>query len=424
MPAEFTQVPLSSLAVGTVLSSPLFDCGSDRQLLLAKGIVIDEHLFQKLVQRGITQVSISKRDHAALTSGKPQGIRSKAEDHQYSAVSLQTAGSDSVEADMQSGEFRTEIESETERPLLQKTDRYDKDAIEGEIQQREECVTYVENLFGKLIQGDGTDTAVLTDLCRKSIQAVISDKDLFLCLGINPYNSEYPSRHSMHVSSVAISIGVVLGLDDQSLIDLGTGCLIHDVGMLKLDQGLYRCKRKLKARDLGALSEHPILTMDALACPGVQLSRIARIVAYQIHERCNGSGYPRGAKAEELHSLSKIAAVADAYVGLVSQRWHREALMPYHAIKKLLDSIPTGLYDPKAVRGLLNAVSLFPLGSFVETNDGQIARVVRSTGETYMQPIIELWNEKHRQFEPDLVNLTQDPSIQIKRAIARLPQER
>ena len=87
--------------------------------------------------------------------------------------------------------------------------------------------------------------------------------------------------------------------------------------------------------------------MDSLACPGVRLTRISRIVAYQIHERCDGSGYPRGMVGDDLHVLSKIAAVADAYVGLVSNRWHRKALMPYYAMEKMLHSIPQGLFDPK-----------------------------------------------------------------------------
>jgi HD-GYP domain-containing protein (c-di-GMP phosphodiesterase class II) len=157
--------------------------------------------------------------------------------------------------------------------------------------------------------------------------------------------------------------------------------------------------------------------MDAISCSSARISPVAKVVAYQIHERCNGSGYPRGTNGDQLHVLSKIAAVADAYVALLSNRWHRPGMVPYYAMEKMLKDIPTGLFDPKAVRGLLQAVSLFPLGSFVETDDGRIGRVVRATGETYMQPIIEFWNQKHRQYEPDLVNLTEETDIKIKRAL-------
>jgi HD-GYP domain-containing protein (c-di-GMP phosphodiesterase class II) len=109
--------------------------------------------------------------------------------------------------------------------------------------------------------------------------------------------------------------------------------------------------------------------------------------------------------------------VADCYVGLVSNRQHRRALMPYYAIEKMLKTMPRGLYDAKVLRGLLHAMSLFPIGSCIELTDGRIARVVRSTGETYTQPIVELWDTKHRRYEPDLLNLKTEKQLKIRRAI-------
>ena len=162
------------------------------------------------------------------------------------------------------------------------------------VKQREQQINYVEGLFVSMLAGSAAEADGLGDVCRDSLQSIVADKDLFLCLGLNPYDADYPSRHSLHVCTVALSIGVTLGLDDASLADLGTGCLIHDVGMMKLDHRLYKAKRRLTQKELYLLADHPVHTLDALACPGVQISRVARIVAYQIHERCNGTGYPRG----------------------------------------------------------------------------------------------------------------------------------
>ena len=243
------------------------------------------------------------------------------------------------------------------------------------VKQREQQINYVEGLFVSMLAGSAAEADGLGDVCRDSLQSIVADKDLFLCLGLNPYDADYPSRHSLHVCTVALSIGVTLGLDDASLADLGTGCLIHDVGMMKLDHRLYKAKRRLTQKELYLLADHPVHTLDALACPGVQISRVARIVAYQIHERCNGTGYPRGRRADDIHPLAKIAAVADAYVGLVSKRSYRPGLMPYHAMTKLLESIPLGFFDSKAVRGLLHSVSLFPIGSFVKLDIHRTARM-------------------------------------------------
>jgi len=417
MTSDFVTIAVSQLTNNSILSSPIFDYSSARTKLLGKGVEISPEIVSQLSSRGITQVVVSKRDFAAMQAGTPQGTRHKVSDHQYPQSTNLTERSRGVDEQIDQSNFDQNVEpsaeDRVERLGPQRTGHYDSQQMTEAVRERETQVSYVENLFASMIKGAATETDQLADVCRNSLRSIVADKDLFLCLGLNPFDADYPSRHSLHVSTVALSIGVALGLDDSSLADLGTGCLIHDVGMLKLDHGLLKAKRSLTQKELFLLADHPVHTLDALACPGAQISRVARIVAYQIHERCDGSGYPRGRTADEIHTLSKIAAVADVYVGLVSNRIHRKALMPFYAMSKLLEGIPAGLYDPKAVRALLNSVSLYPIGSFVRLKSDQIARVVRSTGETYMTPMIELWNKKHQQFEGDVIITADEKSIQI-----------
>ena len=173
---------------------------------------------------------------------------------------------------------------------------------------------------------------------------------------------------------------------------------------------------------MGEIAKHPILTMDSLACPGVRLTRISRIVAYQIHERCDGSGYPRGMVGDDLHVLSKIARGRRRL-----RRTGVKSLASKGADAVLRNGEDAAQHSARsvrseAVRGLLHATSLFPLGSFIQTTDGRFGRVVRSTGENYTQPMISLWNPKTQEFDSNLINLAQDESLQIRRAIARLPQ--
>ena len=63
-------------------------------------------------------------------------------------------------------------------------------------------------------------------------------------------------------------------------------------------------------------------------------------------------------------------------MALVSPRPHRPALLPYHAITKMLLDVKEGLFDSTVVRGLLHTVSLFPIGSFVELSDGRVGKTI------------------------------------------------
>ena len=124
------------------------------------------------------------------------------------------------------------------------------------------------------------------------------------------------------------------------------------------------------------------------------------MVAYQMHERANGSGYPRGRTIEQTHPLARIAAVADSFTALVSARPHRAGMLPYFAVEKLVRDTAKGLFDPQAVRGLLQAVSLFPIGSYVELNDGYVGRVIRSNAFDYTKPIVEAWKRGRTSLRP------------------------
>jgi HD-GYP domain-containing protein (c-di-GMP phosphodiesterase class II) len=135
------------------------------------------------------------------------------------------------------------------------------------------------------------------------------------------------------------------------------------------------------------ITKHPIIAFEAVQ-DSIHVSGRAKVVAYQIHERCNGRGYPRRREGNQIHYLAKVAGIADAFVGLVSPRPHRPAVLPYRAIEKIVHGTKAGLYEPSAVRALLHTTSLFPIGSYVELTDGRVGRVIRSTGATYDRPIV------------------------------------
>jgi HD-GYP domain-containing protein (c-di-GMP phosphodiesterase class II) len=168
------------------------------------------------------------------------------------------------------------------------------------------------------------------------------------------------------------------------------------------------------------VTKHPIFVFDMLKDASHIPNRSA-FIAYQIHERCNGKGYPRRREANQIHFLSKVAAVADVYVGLVSPRPHRPGMLPYLAVERLLHGVRNGLFDRTAVRALLNTISLFPIGSYVELSDGRVGRVLRANGERYDRPVLEVWEAAALQMEPQIVDLAAtDASLRVVRALPML----
>jgi HD-GYP domain-containing protein (c-di-GMP phosphodiesterase class II) len=254
-------------------------------------------------------------------------------------------------------------------------------------------------------------------ITRHGLSGAAEDLDLFIYLGCVPCSSGYPSKHALQTAMLAMCIGVTIGWDQQTLLDLGLGCLLHDVGMLGIEQAMCHSKDTLSSADFREITKHPVYTIQWLRRYFGQIPPAAQMVCYQMHERCNGSGYPRGYKGDQIHDMAKVAAVADVFVALVSPRPHRPGMVPYHALKKILQDTKEGFYDPAAVRGLLNTVSLFPIGSHVAFNDGRVGRVIRTSGETYDRPIVEVWRHQDPSAEHVVIDLSQAEGLKISAAL-------
>jgi HD-GYP domain-containing protein (c-di-GMP phosphodiesterase class II) len=163
---------------------------------------------------------------------------------------------------------------------------------------------------------------------------------------------------------------------------------------------ILAARRWLTDREHYEIKKHPIHTMRLLErmC-GVP--PVVPLIAYQLHERPNGSGYPQGRPASRIHLMAAILGVADAYCALVSPRPFRPALIPNSAIACLIRHAVVGNHDTRAVRALLNVQSLFAIGSYVTLSNGSVARVLRRNGDKYAQPIVRIVQDENAQAVPE-----------------------
>jgi HD-GYP domain-containing protein (c-di-GMP phosphodiesterase class II) len=103
-------------------------------------------------------------------------------------------------------------------------------------------------------------------------------------------------------------------------------------------------------------------------------------VAFQHHERYDGSGYPRGLTDRQTLDIAKVTAVADSYNAMTSDRPYRRGLMPHQALPILAREAGKS-YNPDVVRAFIKIVAAYPLGTVVRLSDGSVATVVGVTRE-------------------------------------------
>jgi HD-GYP domain-containing protein (c-di-GMP phosphodiesterase class II) len=280
----------------------------------------------------------------------------------------------------------------------------------------------LSSFFDCLQLGKDSDLGVVEQVCREALMQAIADLDQLVLSGINAAADSYPNRHSLSSAILAMAMGINLGYDQRTLASLGIGCVLHDLGMLGIDPAVFWHDRVVSLEEHLAIARHPVAVFDLLQPHWNRVPAAARMVAYQIHERCDGSGYPRGRAGSQITELSQVAAVADAFVAMVSPRLHRPSMVPYCAMETMLKLSQRGLFGQRFVRALLETVSLFPLGSFVALSDDRVGRVVRSNGPAYDRPVIELTGASPQQDELPIVDLSQTTGLKVVRALAGPPE--
>ena len=125
------------------------------------------------------------------------------------------------------------------------------------------------------------------------------------------------------------------------------------VGKLRIPAEILTKPGQLTGTEFLLIREHPQASYDLLK--GIDFPWPVADIAYQHHERLDGSGYPRGLKGEDMLPEARILAVADVFEAMSSHRPYRPALGPEVALAELLAHRGT-LYDPDAVDACVRIV--------------------------------------------------------------------
>jgi HD-GYP domain-containing protein (c-di-GMP phosphodiesterase class II) len=143
----------------------------------------------------------------------------------------------------------------------------------------------------------------------------------------------YTAGHQRQVAAIAVEIGRVMQLGEDQLFGLHLGATIHDIGKISIPAEILSRPGKLSEPEYAIIRYHPVTGHEILR--GIDfLWPIANMVM-QHHERCDGSGYPRGIKGDDICLEARIIAVADVFDAIVSHRPYRPALNIEEALTEL-----------------------------------------------------------------------------------------
>ena len=152
--------------------------------------------------------------------------------------------------------------------------------------------------------------------------------------------------HSNRVSQLCKIMGAAMELPDIDIYKLEISGLFHDIGKIAIQDHIINKSGPLTPKEWSEIMMHPEVGSWILSS-SLEMADIAKYVLYH-HERYDGSGYPKGLKAEEIPLLSRIISVADSYDAMTNQRSYKETLDQELAIQELISN-KGKQFDPAVV---------------------------------------------------------------------------
>ena len=134
----------------------------------------------------------------------------------------------------------------------------------------------------------------------------------------------YTAGHERRVSQLCVSVARELGMSDDDVEEIRIAGLIHDIGKISVPAEILSKPGALADMEFELIKAHSVAGYNILTAARFA-EHVAEIV-YQHHERCDGSGYPRGLGADQLLESSKVIMVADVVEAMSSHRPYRPAL--------------------------------------------------------------------------------------------------
>lgn len=194
-------------------------------------------------------------------------------------------------------------------------------------------------------------------------------------------------QKSIMMMLYAIKIGQRLKLNRDELRSHILAAMTHHIGMTQIPGSIRNKKEKLTKDEVKEIRTAPKKSHDFLRLCGVTDSAIL-LAASQAQERFDGSG-PQGLSGTDIAYSARIIGLISMFEALIHYRPYRNRLLPRDAIRELVNHYKQS-FDPRLLKALIESISLYPVGTYVQLNSGDVGLVVQVNPRLPLRPFVRM----------------------------------
>jgi len=231
---------------------------------------------------------------------------------------------------------------------------------------------------------------------QEIVSHIIEDDEIYTAISTLRVFDDYTFTHSVNVAMLAMCIGKHVNFSRRSLERLGICALFHDLGKIEVPHEVLNKPGKLDDTEFRLLQEHSLNSARLIVKLRASRDRKAKILLppFEHHLKYNLSGYPYAGWQKPLTLFGRIIAIADVYDAITSERVYRKSAMsPDRALGLLLEGAGKD-FDPILIKVFINMLGVYPVGTLLKLDNGDLALVVKSSrkkGER--RPIVTLMKQ-------------------------------
>lgn len=245
-----------------------------------------------------------------------------------------------------------------------------------------------------------------TDLARQLVH-LLNHGDELVRWALDGQTEDYVVDNALHVAILGAKVGMGLNYSQQDVERLALAGLLHDIGMWTLPVAIVEKREALSEEERDILRTHPERGRRILAAQTGVFEWVSTISA-QEHERCDGSGYPCRLQSQQIAEAAQVIGMVDTLDAMITMRPYRKRLTPHRGVRELLLHAKA-TFSLRVLKALGDQITLYPIGSNVRLNTGEIGTVTRVNSRYPLRPLVAI--SKHG--ETSEVDLSQVMSAHI-----------
>ena len=269
----------------------------------------------------------------------------------------------------------------------------------------------VRDMISSVRAGKTLDAERIQAAVKTMTESVLRNPDALLLFARLKEKGDYTASHALGVSVYMIAFGRFLQLEPGQIEFLGYLGLLQDVGKLRLPKELLEKRDRLSAAEFERAKLHVDYSVEILrSTPGLPRD-LPRLAALH-HERHDGSGYPNKLRGPEIGMIGSIAAIVDTFDALTVRRPYAAPIAPSAALN-MLYKWRGAFFDGDLVEQFIRCIGIFPVGSLVELNSGEVGVVIAQNLAKRLQPrVMVIRDAAGNPMRPHkLLDLSREPKI-------------